>query len=54
MIDRVTFSEETDTDVAEAYNWYERCEPGLGEDFRREGINPRMSHRRFRRARFFR
>jgi len=35
MIDRVIFTEEADTDVAESYNWYERCEPGLGEDYLR-------------------
>lgn len=35
MIERVVFTEEADDDVAEAYDWYESCEPGLGEDFLR-------------------
>jgi len=35
MIERVIYTPEADDDVAEAYNWYEGCEPGLGEDFLR-------------------
>jgi plasmid stabilization system protein ParE len=35
MIERVTFTAEADDDIAEAYNWYENREPGLGEDFLR-------------------
>jgi plasmid stabilization system protein ParE len=32
---RVVFTPEAEQDVAEAYNWYESREPGLGEDFLR-------------------
>jgi plasmid stabilization system protein ParE len=35
MIENVIFTPEADDDVAEAYNWYEGREPGLGEDFLR-------------------
>lgn len=35
MIELVTFIPEADEDVAGAYDWYERREPGLGEDFLR-------------------
>lgn len=35
MIERVIYTPEADDDVAEAYNFYEGCEPGLGEDFLR-------------------
>jgi plasmid stabilization system protein ParE len=35
MIERVIYTPEADTDVAESYDWYERREPGLGEDFLR-------------------
>ncbi len=35
MIKRVVFTEAADDDVAESYNWYEGCEPGLGEEFLR-------------------
>ena len=35
MIERVVFSPEADDDIAEAYDWYESREPGLGEDFLR-------------------
>ncbi len=31
----VIYTEEAGNDVAESYNWYEGCEPGLGEDFLR-------------------
>jgi plasmid stabilization system protein ParE len=35
MIEDVIFTPEADEEVLEAYNWYERREPGLGEDFLR-------------------
>jgi plasmid stabilization system protein ParE len=35
MIGRVIFTSEADDDIAEAYNWYEGREPGLGEEFLR-------------------
>jgi plasmid stabilization system protein ParE len=35
MVERVHFTPEADDDVAESYNWYERQEPGLGEEFLR-------------------
>ena len=35
MIERVIFTGEADDDVAESYDWYERLELGLGEDFLR-------------------
>jgi plasmid stabilization system protein ParE len=35
MIERVIFTPEADDDVAGSYDWYERREPGLGEDFLR-------------------
>jgi len=35
MMDRVIYTPEAATDVAESYDWYERQEPGLGEDFLR-------------------
>jgi plasmid stabilization system protein ParE len=35
MIRRVIFTSEADDDIAEAYNWYESREPGLGEEFLR-------------------
>ena len=35
MIERVIFTSEADDDVAASYDWYERREPGLGEDFLR-------------------
>ncbi len=35
MIKRVTYTPEAEQDVAEAYDWYEAREPGLGEDFLR-------------------
>lgn len=35
MIERVIYTPEAETDVAESYDWYEACELGLGEDFRR-------------------
>lgn len=35
MIERIIYAPEADDDVAEAYNWYESREPGLGEDFLR-------------------
>jgi plasmid stabilization system protein ParE len=35
MIGRVIFTSEADDDIAEAYNWYESREPGLGEEFLR-------------------
>jgi plasmid stabilization system protein ParE len=35
MIERVIYTPEAEQDVAEAYNWYEAREPGLGEDFLR-------------------
>ena len=61
MVERVTFTPEADDDVAEAYDWYEFHEPGLGEDFLRSievcvrGIqrNPEMypiASDKFRRA----
>lgn len=35
MIERVIFTPEADDDVAGSYDWYERQEPGLGEEFLR-------------------
>jgi plasmid stabilization system protein ParE len=35
MIGRIIFTSEADDDIAEAYNWYESREPGLGEEFLR-------------------
>jgi hypothetical protein len=35
MSKQAVFTPEADQDVAEAYNWYEAREPGLGEDFLR-------------------
>ena len=35
MIEHVIYTPEADDDVASAYDWYETCEPGLGEDFLR-------------------
>jgi len=35
MIERVTFTEEADDDIAASYDWFESREPGLGEDFLR-------------------
>jgi plasmid stabilization system protein ParE len=35
MIERVIFTAEADDDVAASYDWYERREPGLGEEFLR-------------------
>lgn len=35
MIERVIYTPEAENDVAESYNWYEGCEPGLGEEFLR-------------------
>ena len=35
MIEHVIFTPEADDDVAGSYDWYERQEPGLGEDFLR-------------------
>jgi plasmid stabilization system protein ParE len=35
MIECVFYTPEADDDVVDAYNWYEGCEPGLGEDFLR-------------------
>jgi plasmid stabilization system protein ParE len=35
MIERVVYTPEAENDVAESYDWYEGCEPGLGEDFLR-------------------
>ena len=35
MIERVIYTPEAEQDVADAYNWYEAREPGLGEDFLR-------------------
>jgi plasmid stabilization system protein ParE len=35
MIERVIYTEEAEDDVAESYDWYENCAPGLGEDFLR-------------------
>jgi plasmid stabilization system protein ParE len=35
MIERVICTPEAEQDVADAYNWYEAREPGLGEDFLR-------------------
>jgi len=33
MAERIIFTEEADDELAEAYDWYETREPGLGEDF---------------------
>jgi plasmid stabilization system protein ParE len=35
MIERVVYTPEAERDVADAYDWYEAREPGLGEDFLR-------------------
>jgi toxin ParE1/3/4 len=35
MIDLVIYTPEAETDLAAAYDWYEKREPGLGEDFLR-------------------
>ena len=35
MIERVIYTPEAEQDVADAYNWYEAREPGLGENFLR-------------------
>ena len=35
MIEQVIYTPEAALDVAEAYDWYESPEPGLGEDFLR-------------------
>ncbi len=35
MIGLVIFTSGADDDIAEAYNWYENREPGLGEEFLR-------------------
>jgi hypothetical protein len=35
MIGRVIFTSGADDDAVEAYNWYEKREPGLGEEFLR-------------------
>jgi plasmid stabilization system protein ParE len=35
MIERIIYTPEAENDVAEAYDWYETREPGLGEDFLR-------------------
>lgn len=35
MIEPVIYTPEAALDVAEAYDWYESREPGLGEDFLR-------------------
>jgi toxin ParE1/3/4 len=35
MIERVIYTVEASTDVAESYDWHESREPGLGEDFLR-------------------
>src|SRR5215217_3746104 len=35
MIEHVIFTSDADDDVAASYNWYEKREPGLGEEFLR-------------------
>ena len=35
MIERVIYTSGADSDIAEAYNWFEDREPGLGEEFLR-------------------
>ena len=35
MIEHVIYTPDAEYDVVESYNWYERREPGLGEDFLR-------------------
>lgn len=35
MIKRVIFTTEENHDIAQAYQWYEECEHGLGEEFLR-------------------
>jgi plasmid stabilization system protein ParE len=35
MIEQVRYAPEAEDDVVAAYDWYENCEPGLGEDFLR-------------------
>jgi plasmid stabilization system protein ParE len=35
MIERVIFTPDAHDDVADSYDWYERQEPGLGEEFLR-------------------
>lgn len=35
MVERVIYTPEAEQDVADAYNWYEAREPGLGEEFLR-------------------
>jgi plasmid stabilization system protein ParE len=35
MIKGVIYTPEAEQDVVDAYNWYEACEPGLGEEFLR-------------------
>ncbi len=35
MVETVLYTPEAALDVAEAYDWYESREPGLGEDFLR-------------------
>jgi plasmid stabilization system protein ParE len=35
MIEKIAFTSEAEVDFAEAYDWYESREPGLGEDFLR-------------------
>jgi len=32
---QVIYTPEAESDVAEAFLWYENCEPGLGEEFMR-------------------
>lgn len=35
MIERVIYTPEAESDMADAYRWYESREPGLGEEFLR-------------------
>lgn len=35
MIEQVIYTPEADDEVAESYDWYQSCEPGLGEEFLR-------------------
>jgi plasmid stabilization system protein ParE len=35
MIEHVVFTPDADADVFESYNWYQACEPGLGDEFLR-------------------
>jgi plasmid stabilization system protein ParE len=35
MIEKVIYTPEAEEEIADAYNWYEAREPGLGEDFLR-------------------